>query len=125
MEKKVEYKKRFEGKNNENDSKEYDYDDNKESESKNNEREDKEEKEDIEDIDDGKNEIEFDIPQIDIISIIIKPENKTLINNELELNIIFTLDRDVVAGYWEFKVSSNFFCFFSFIYLKNLFFIFY
>lgn len=59
-------------------------------------------------LDDGKNEdVDFDIPQIDVTGIAIIPSTKSAIEDPLELLITFTLDRDVVAGYWEFKVSDS------------------
>jgi hypothetical protein len=57
-------------------------------------------------LDDGKNEgLDFEIPQIDVTSLTITPSTKCSIEDPLELQISFSLDRDVVAGYWEFKVS--------------------
>jgi hypothetical protein len=56
-------------------------------------------------LDDGKNENEFDIPQIDVIAVTLLPASKCAIEDPLELNITFALDRDVVAGFWEFKVT--------------------
>jgi hypothetical protein len=56
-------------------------------------------------LDDGKNEgIDFEIPQIDVTGLTISPSTKCAIEDPLELQITFSLDRDVVAGYWEFKV---------------------
>jgi hypothetical protein len=62
-------------------------------------------------LDDGKNENEFDIPQIDVMSVTLLPSSKCAIEDPLELTITFALDRDVVAGFWEFKVvHSCFLC---------------
>ena len=60
---------------------------------------------DTEFLDDGKNaDAVFEVPQVDVSEIIIEPATKCPVEDPLELRITFTLDRDVVAGYWVVKV---------------------
>mmetsp|Transcript_26621 Transcript_26621/g.39552 ORF Transcript_26621/g.39552 Transcript_26621/m.39552 type:complete len:178 (+) Transcript_26621:96-629(+) len=54
-------------------------------------------------LDEGKSDVCFDVPQIDVTAIHIEPSRKSCITDPLELSIGFALDRDVVAGYWEVK----------------------
>lgn len=100
MDKKGESKSRYEGKYHDYDGNSYDDDEKYSSETKIS-REDSQQ----EYLDDGKNnEVEFDIPQINILELMIQPQKQAPIEDPLELTIIFSLDRDVVAAYWEFKV---------------------
>lgn len=59
--------------------------------------------------DDGKDTIELDVPQVDVTEIVIEPSGKCPIGDPLELRITYNLDRDVVAGYWEVKVTLSIF----------------
>ncbi|CAE7637348.1 unnamed protein product, partial [Symbiodinium microadriaticum] len=59
---------------------------------------------DTEFLDDGKGgDNVFDVPQVDVTEILIEPSSKCPVGDPLELKIMYSLDRDVVAGYWEVK----------------------
>lgn len=51
-----------------------------------------------------------DAPKVDVTDIVIIPEEKAPIGDPLSLTINFTLDRDVVAAYWVFKVRYLVLC---------------
>mmetsp|Transcript_28621 Transcript_28621/g.48331 ORF Transcript_28621/g.48331 Transcript_28621/m.48331 type:complete len:183 (+) Transcript_28621:55-603(+) len=53
-------------------------------------------------LDDGKLKTDFEYPVVDVTSLTIEPRRGP-VDGPLELAISFTLDRDVVAGYWEVK----------------------
>jgi hypothetical protein len=50
-------------------------------------------------VDDGKVKTDFEFPKVDITSLTIEP-SRGPVDGPLELALSFTLDRDVVAGYW-------------------------
>ena len=50
-------------------------------------------------LDDGKLKTDFDFPIVDVTSLTIEPPRGP-VDGPLELALSFTLDRDVVAGYW-------------------------
>lgn len=58
-------------------------------------------------LDDGKSLPEFDYPNVDITALTILPI-RGILDGPLELALSFTLDRDVVAGYW-YVISFGFF----------------
>lgn len=51
-------------------------------------------------LDDGKLKTDFECPQVDVTALTIEPVRGPL-DGPLELALSFTLDRDVVAGYWQ------------------------
>jgi hypothetical protein len=52
---------------------------------------------------------DFDVPQVNVINIIIGPKGIVPISSPLDLRIKFELDRDAVAAYWtvQFLVDSS------------------
>lgn len=63
-------------------------------------------KEDADSLDGNDEPTTFDVPTFDAISIKIDPETSS-ISSELYLKITFSLDKDVVAAYWEIKVTLS------------------
>jgi hypothetical protein len=47
---------------------------------------------------------DHEVPKVNVTDIVIIPEDKVPIGDPLSVTINFTLDRDVVAAYWTFKV---------------------
>ncbi len=54
-------------------------------------------------------EDDFDVPQVKVLNIDIRPKGVTSISSPLDLQIQFELDRDAVAAYWvvQFLVDSS------------------
>lgn len=56
----------------------------------------------------GKNDAKFVPLNINILKIIFMTPEKDAIGAPLSIKIVFDIDREVVAGFWDLKVSNGF-----------------